>query len=174
MPITRPTQKPPSTPSAPPSWLKPVANVGLEKLFYRTAYARYFGNPLMLMSLQDAQPGDNPIAHLPGATAQAKVNYLLDYLDEGFRVGLTAYDIIKSTHDTEIGKARPVVRPGAPPITDPRAALHFSFPNGGDPNGGNMARLKRGLNEYLTLDIPGNFKPFWGPYVVSAGPGIGS
>jgi len=162
MPTPRPTRKPPT---GPPAWLKPAANVGLEKLFYQTAYARYSGNPLMLMSLQDAQPGDNPIAHLPGATAQQKVDYLLDYLDEGFKVGLTAYDIIKGSHDTEIGKARPVPRPGGPQITNPRAALHFSFPNGGDPNGGNMARLKSGLNEYLTLDIPGNFTSFWTPYM---------
>jgi hypothetical protein len=160
---TNPHSAPPTPAPLPPQFKKPTTDYNT--LFYKTAWKRYQGNNLMLMNLQGAEPTSTAVDHLPGGTPEDKVTYLLDYLDEGFKQGLTAWDIIKNSHDTGLGKARPVTKPGTPAIKDPRAALRYSFKSsiGGDSYA--MTLLKKGLNEYMTVDVPGNYKAFWTPYM---------
>lgn len=99
----------------------------LVTLYFQSAYQRYSDDILMLANLQSGLPSRFGLASLPGATDQDKANYLLDYLDEGARSGLSAYDMIARCHDTGLRKAQPVRYPGAPPIRDARQAARFSF-----------------------------------------------
>lgn len=99
----------------------------LVTLYFQTALQRYTDDILMLANLQSAVPSRFGLATLPGPTDLDKVSYLLDYLDEGSRSGLSAYDMIARCHDSGLRKAQPVRYPGAPPIRDPRQAARYSF-----------------------------------------------
>ena len=155
-------KKPPSGPPSKPSWLKPASDVDFIKLYLQTSFNRYKANPLQLMSVGSCVPSDGAISRLPGATPQDKVNYLCDFLNEAFALGFTAWDAIQERHDNgDLRVCTPIV--AGVKVTDPVKAADAVLGGGGGPSG-TMTRLMAGLADYMNLDVPGNYKSFWGPY----------
>jgi hypothetical protein len=157
-------KKPPAPPagSGKPAWLKPVSDIDFTTLYLQTSFNRYKANPLQLESIASCIPSESAISRLPGASPQDKVNYLCDFLNEAFLCGLTAWDAIQERHDNgDLRVCTPIMN--GVKITDPVKAAHFALGEGGGPSG-NMVRLQNGLNEYMTLDVPGNYKSFWSKY----------
>jgi hypothetical protein len=87
------------------------------------------GDPLKFLCFTNSEPGGFAYRNLPGATPEARVGYFVDYLEAGYAIGLTAWELIGGRHDSAtLSKAFPRTAPGEPRIEDPEKAVKFYFP----------------------------------------------
>jgi len=115
------TPKPPSTGTS-----AALPGTTLVLLYFQTVYARS-QDPLWLANFQSATPMGLGLSRLPGATDQDKVNYAIDYIAAGMKLGASAADML--AHDTDMVKAHPKVN--GVWVTNPATAAQEAFGGGG-------------------------------------------
>lgn len=109
---------------APPPPPNPYIKLCAEAVLERTE-----DDPLKFLCFTNSEPGASAYANLPGGTPEAKIGYFVDYLEAGYAIGLTAWELIGGRHDSAtLSKAFPRRAPGEPRIEDPEQAVKFYFP----------------------------------------------
>lgn len=110
----------------------------------REILTRAAGDPLKFLCMTSAEPSLGAVSLLPGDSPAEKAAYFATWVEVGFEVGLTAWDMIQATHDSAGLRGCTPTRNGAK-ITDPAEAVEAIWPNGGDENSGTFYLLKKAL-----------------------------
>jgi hypothetical protein len=119
-----------------------VQGAGYDALIAQEIMARAGNDPLKFLAMTSSSPSMSAIDHLPGSTPAEKAKYYADYIESGYSMGLTAWDMIQAKHDEGLRGAMPASAPGQTWKGNGADAAKTSFANIGS---GTMDQLKQSV-----------------------------